>query len=528
MARFPALALWLLALAGAAAAQSAPRRVVVGSKTFAESYLLGEMFTLLLEAHTDLEVEHRSGLGGTLVCHEALLAGELHVYPEYTGTAWSVVLGERGKITDPLRAFLHVQARYRDELDLHWLAPLGLNNTYAIAMRRERAEALGVRTLSELAAKGGALRGGFSSEFMNRPDGYPGLVEAYGLALAEARGMEHALAYEALVQGQTDVVDAYSTDGTLLGHDLLVLADDRGFFPPYNAAPVVEGELLRAEPQVRRALERLAFRLPDERMIALNHAVEVEHRPIRDVAREFLEAEGLLEAELGTAARDGGPQGFLAFFLARRAETLRLLGEHLLLTGASVLLAALVAVPLGIVAARRRLVAQVGLGTAGVLQTIPGLALLAFLIAVPGLGLTARSAVVALTLYALLPILRNTYTGLREVDPTLVDAARGLGLTERQILWRIQLPLATRTILAGIRTATVITIGFATLAAFIGAGGLGEPIVTGLSLRDLRLILAGALPAALLAVVADQVLGVVERVVTPRGLRVAARLGAER
>ena len=182
-----------------------------------------------------------------------------------------------------------------------------------------------------------------------------------------------------------------------------------------------------------------------------------------------------------------------------------------------------IAVPLGIYITRRPWAGRIALGGAGALQTVPSLALLALLIAVPGLGLTTRSAVTALTLYALLPILRNTFTGLREVAPDLVDAARGMGLTERQTLLRIQLPMATRTIMAGIRTATVITVGFATLAAFIGAGGLGEPIVTGLYLNDIRLILTGALPAALLALVADGLLGVVERRWTPAGLRIAER-----
>ena len=162
---------------------------------------------------------------------------------------------------------------------------------------------------------------------------------------------------------------------------------------------------------------------------------------------------------------------------------------------------------------------RVSLTLAGVVQTIPSLALLAFMIAVPWLGLSVRSAIAALLLYAVLPILRNTFTGLRDVDPDLVDAARGLGLTDRQILLRVRFPLATRTIMAGVRTATVISIGVATLAAFIGAGGLGEPIVTGLYLNDPGLILTGAVPAALLAIAADLGLGRLERRLVPRGLR---------
>ena len=198
----------------------------------------------------------------------------------------------------------------------------------------------------------------------------------------------------------------------------------------------------------------------------------------------------------------------------------RLVFEHLRLTGIAVLLAALIAVPLGIAATRRPLLRRIALGVASTLQTVPSLALLAFLITLPGFGLDGTTAVVALFLYALLPILRNTHAGLTAVDGELIEAARGLGLTPRQVLLRVQLPLATGTLLAGLRTATVTSIGVATLAAFIGAGGLGELIVEGLYLNDPRLILAGALPAALLALGADGLLGLLERRLTPRGLRI--------
>jgi osmoprotectant transport system permease protein len=332
--------------------------------------------------------------------------------------------------------------------------------------------------------------------------------------------MEHALAYEALAASAIDIVDAYSTDGKLLRYDLHILADDRGFFPPYHAAPIVRGALLRAHPEVREVLERLAYRLPDTTMIRLNYQVEVEGRGFDDVARAFLVGEGLLDP--GSRAPGIGADrtmAFIPFFIARWRTTLGLIGEHLVLTFASVLLAAAFAIPLGIWITRHRIAERISLGAAGIVQTIPSLALLAVMIAVPGLGLSVRSAIAALFLYALLPILRNTFAGLRDVDPSLIDAARGMGLTERQILLRIQLPIATRTVMAGLRTSTVISIGVATLAAFIGAGGLGEPIVTGLYLNDTNLILAGAVPAALLALAADFMLGRLERRLTPRGLR---------
>ena len=210
--------------------------------------------------------------------------------------------------------------------------------------------------------------------------------------------------------------------------------------------------------------------------------------------------------------------GFWPFLWSRRGETMVLVGEHLWLTAIAVALAMLVAVPLGIALTRNESLATPVLGAVGVIQTIPSLALLAFMIPFPGLGLGARSAIAALFLYALLPIVRNTYTGIREVDGDLIEAGRGMGLTDRQILLKVELPLATRTIMAGLRTATVISIGIATLAAFIGAGGLGDPIVTGLQLNDSFLILSGAIPAAILALVVDFGLGRLERVLIPRGL----------
>jgi osmoprotectant transport system permease protein len=508
---------------GAVAPQDeTPQRLVIGSKNFTESHLLGEMLALLAEAHTTLEVEHRSGLGGTLVCFTALVEGTIDLYVEYTGTAWAVVLDKPGRVADPLEAFLSVAAEYRERYDVEWLRPFGLNNTYVLAMREDLAEVLDVRTISDLAPHAADLRAGFSPEFLNRDDGWAALGPYYGIALGQVRGIEHALAYEALAAGEIDLVDAYSTDGKLLRYPLRTLEDDRGFFPPYNAAPTVRGETLRAHPELRAVLEQLAFRIPDDVMIRLNYAVEEEGRGFREVAAEFLVEQGLLDAEFDIGPDVTAGRGTFAAFLAGRSgETLRLGWQHIQMTLAAVFLAIVLAVPLGIAITRSRFGERLALGAAGALQTIPSLALLVFMIAIPGLGLSARAAVAALFLYAILPILRNTHTGLRDVDPDLIDAARGMGLTPRQILLRIQLPLATRTIMAGIRTATVISIGVATLAAFIGAGGLGEPIVTGLYLADTWLILSGAIPAAALALAADYGLGSIERRLTPRGVRIA-------
>lgn len=514
--RLPLFALLgaLVLASGAAAAQ-----LTVGSKTFAESRLLAEMMAQLIEARTTHTVDRRLGLGGTKICHEALLSGEIDLYAEYTGTGWAIQLARKEQVRDPTRTFLLVSRAYRKKWDLEWLMPFGFNNTYAMAMQESTAERLGATRVSQLGPHLAALKVGVSHEFLNRQDGFQGLAEAYDFEIpAGLRGMEHGLAYEGLRSGTVDLVDAYSTDGKLLRYKVRILEDDRGFFPPYHAAPVLRGETAREHPEVREVLETLGFRLSDDRMRRLNYKVEVEGGGFAAVAREFLTQEKLLEDVDPDDVRRSGRRGLGEFLWERREETVQETGTHILLTAVAVLLAIAVAVPLGLFLTRYEALAPTVLGITGVIQTIPSLAMLAFMIPIPGLGLGARSAVAALFLYALLPILRNTYTGIREVDADLIEAATGMGLRDRDILWRIELPLATRTIMAGIRTATVISVGVATLAGFVGAGGLGDPIITGLQLNDSRLILSGAIPAALLALLVDFLLGRLEDWLTPQGL----------
>jgi len=501
-----------------ATADEADRPIVIGAKSFPESRLLAEIMAQTITSHTGREVERRINLGGTQLVYTALTAGDIDGYVEYTGTGWAVLLDRTDRPVNALHAYDTVARFSATELDLTWLAPFGFNNGYALAVRQDTADALGVRTMSDLAATGD-LEIALSHEFMNRDDGWPGVVEAYGFD-AEPRGIEHGLSYGALAAGEIDVTDTYTTDGNLARYDLVLLIDDRGFFPPYDAAPVLRTEVAEAYPDVVDAIGRLAFRIDDATMQGLNARVEVDGEAFEAVAHDWLTSEGLLgehAIELGEMSTARGDDGFFAYASGQLGVLAARTAEHLLMTALAVLLAVLVAVPLGI-AATRRPGLKVVVTLAGIIQTIPSLALLALLIPVPGLGLGVRTAVVALVLYALLPILRNTSTAIEEVDPTLVEAARGMGLTDRQVLTRVQLPLAASTILAGVRTAAVIAVGFATLAAFIGAGGLGEPILTGLQLNDARLILAGAVPAALLAVAVDAGFAVLERRLVPRGM----------
>jgi osmoprotectant transport system permease protein len=499
--------LLLLALQAAA-----PRPVVVASKPFGESYILAEMFARLLEAR-GIAVDRRPGLGATEIAFRAIRSGDADVYPEYTGTGLLAILGEQ-PVSDPRKVFDRVSREFHRRWSARWLPPLGFENTYAIAVRRETADRHGLATLSDLARVGGTLRAGLTPDFIGRPDGLPGLARAYGVRFAEVRALLPAVKYQALAAGEVDVIDGYSTDGLIARYDLVVLRDDRRFFPPYEAAALVSGELVARHPAAIAALTELSSRLDEATMRRLNRRLEVDGEPVGRIAGDALAALGLTAAgaeATGPARRDEG--SFLGYLWERRAQLSGMARRHLLLVVLSLAAAIAAAVPLGLALERVPRGAEIVVRGAGVLQTLPSIALLAFMI--PLLGIGVLPAVVALFLNSPYPILRNTYTGVRDAAPDAVAAGRALGMTPRQILGYIRLPLAAPVIMAGIRTAAVINVGTATLAAFIGAGGLGDPIAAGLALSDTRMILSGAVPAALLALGVDGVLGVVERVVRP-------------
>jgi len=492
--------------------------LVVGSKNFSESRLLGEIFAQLLEATTGEPVERRFNLAGTAICFRALQAGEIDVYPEYTGTGLVTLLEEPagGSQSEVLQ---RVRSEFRRRWDLHWLMPLGFENSYELAVPRAIAERFELTNISELSEIAGELRAAFGYEFQEREDGLVGLRRVYGLQPGSVAGMQQTLKYEAAGSGRVDLLDVYTTDGLILVHDLVVLEDDRGVFPPYEAAPLVNGESLRREPELFAALLQLGGSLPEARMRELNRRVEVDQEPVEAVATDFLVSAGLLAEGTGTRQRRSTSGGRSLWTVLRdnRSELLRRTLEHLGLSGLSLLLAALLAIPLGMSLADSPQLAERVVRGVGLLQTIPSIALLAFMI--PLLGVGATPAIAALFLYGLFPILRNTVTGIRGVDTAVAESAEALGMTRAQLLFQVRFPLATPVILAGVRTAAVINVGTATLAAFIGAGGLGQPIVAGLQLNDSAIILSGALPAAALAWGVDGALAVVERAVRPAGLR---------
>ncbi|NVM75612.1 osmoprotectant transport system permease protein [Duganella sp. SG902] len=486
----------LMLCAGAAAAADT---LHIGSKRFTESYILGEMLAQVAAPHA--RVEHLQGLGNTAIVLAALQAGRIDVYPEYVGTIDLEILKHQQPTS---------MERMRKELAAMGLGvavPLGFNNTYALAMR---GGADAPHKLSELAGRG-QLRFGLSHEFIGRADGWQGLAARYGLT-QRPEGLDHGLAYDALKARQVDVIDIYSTEPRIAQYGLRVLEDDRGYFPRYDAVLLYRLDAAQRFPAAWKAISQLEGRISEADMIAMNAAAEIDGKSFARVAADWLAAHPLSGAAASTAPatrRDG--------LLAKVFDDnlWRLTRQHLTLVLVAVGFACLIGVPLGILAAALPRLRQLVLGLTGMLQTVPSLALLALLIPLLGTIGTAP-ALVALVVYALLPIVRNTCTGLLQVRKGLKLAAQALGLRPMQRLLHVDLPLALPVILAGVKTAAVMSVGTATIAAFIGAGGYGERITIGLALNDNDMLLAGAIPAAVLALLTQGLFELLERTVTNR------------
>lgn len=493
-ARLPAvglLAAWLLACAAPAGGAA----VRVGSKKFTESVILGEIAAQLVR-HAGDSPTHRKELGGTRVLWNALLSGEIDAYPEYTGTiAYELLAGRGLEAEDRMRAAL-------EGMGIRMSRSLGFNNTYAIGMKEEAAARLGIRAISDLRAHPG-LRLFLTNEFMDRKDGWPSLRERYRLPHAAVRGLDHDLAYRALEAGQIEATDLYSTDAEILQHNLRVLEDDLEHFPAYRAVLLYRADLERRAPAAARALLSVEGRIATEDMIRMNALAKVDRVPEEIVASRFL------AEKLGVRSRVEAETAWRRFL--RHTE------EHLALVGLSLGAAIAAALPLGILAAKNAAAGQVILAVVGIIQTIPSLALLVFMI--PLLGIGGPPAVVALFLYSLLPIVRNTSAGLNGIPVEVRESSEALGLPPGARLRLVELPLASSAILAGIKTSAVINVGTATLGALIGAGGYGQPILTGIRLADTRLILEGAVPAALLALLVQGLFEIAERALVSPGLR---------
>ncbi len=479
--------------------------VTIGSKAFPESWILGEALAVLARRSGNAAVEHRSNLGGTEIVFAALESGSIDVYPEYTGTIAEVIVkgAARPSLAD-LRTALAPRGIGISE-------PLGFNDGYALAASPAAAGRLGLRTISDL-ARHPTLRLGLTHEFIGRRDGFEGLARHYGLGRSGVRGIQHELAYRALEEGAIDVTDIYTTDAEIARLGLVVLEDDRGFFPRYDAVLLYRKALEREAPGTLAAWNTLAGKIDEARMIRANARVVIQKQPFETAASALLDDAGFAVANAPVARPD------------RAREILRSTLEHLRLVAISLAAAIAIGVPLGVLATGSPFLAGLTLTAAGLLQTIPSLALLALLIPLFGVGMVP--ALVALFLYSLLPIVRNTYVGLTSIPPALEESARVLALKPATLLMRVRLPMASPSIMAGIKISAVINVGTATLAALIGGGGLGDPILSGIQLRRHDLILQGAIPAALLALGVQYGFDLIDRWVIPRGLRLPRDRGA--
>lgn len=477
-----------------ALAWAAPVRI--GSKQFTESVILGELARLNAQ-QAGVDARHQRELGGTSILWSALQHGAIDAYPEYTGTLTHELLRDVAPDADipALREKLK-------PLGIGITDTLGFSDTYAIGMQENRAAQLHISRISDLAMHP-ELRFGFSNEFMDRTDGWPGIRQRYGLAQTQVRGLDHTLSYRAVASGAVDAIDLYSTDAEIPYYHLRTLNDDRHYFPRYEAVFLYRLELEQSAPAFIAALRKLCGRIDVSSMQRMNAEVKLGGMRESDVAARFL-----------SISLVGGDGGFWQRLWQRTAE-------HVTLVALSLGMAVLLGIPLGILSARWKRAGQLVIGVTGILQTVPSLAMFVFMI--PLLGIGTWPAAAALFLYSLLPIVRNTHAGLIDIPLELRESAAALGLPGSVRLRRVELPMATRSILAGIKTAAVINVGTATLAALIGAGGYGQPILTGIRLDNIGLILEGAVPAAVLALLVQGLFEGVERWLTPRGLRLEAR-----
>jgi len=475
--------------------------VRIGSKSFTESVTLGEMATLL-GRHRGYTATHTRDLGGTQVLWGAMQKGEIDLYPEYTGTIRQSIY-EDSSLPDEEA----IRKRLAQDGVL-MTKSLGFSNTYQIAMSETLAKELNITKISDLRDHP-ELKFGVSSEFLDRGDGWPALKRAYELPQEDVRGMEHATAYQAIQGNDIEVMDVYSTDSKIRAYKLRVLEDDRSHFPRYDAVFLYRADLAERAPDFVAALERLEGKIDGEAMLGLNQKVELYHQSEVSVAAAFLESSLGVEVEFNEAT------------LWKRLWRSTL--EHLLLVVISLGAAICIAIPLGVIAAKKPLWGWFIVGVTEIIQTIPGLALLVLLAAAFGpIGLPMTGpmpAIIALFMYSLLPIIRNTQAGLQNVPQGLLESAEVLGLKPFARLRMIELPIASRLILAGVKTTAVINVGYAALGGLIGAGGYGQTIMTGLRKFSVPTMLEGAIPAALLAIVVKIGFELLEPTVVPKGLR---------
>lgn len=469
--------------------------ITISSKNFTESYILAEIITKKIKDNFPAQnIKSNLGMGGTGLLFSALKNGDIDIYPEYTGTIAEAILKrpELKAINEINKALLPIGLIITESL--------GFNNTYAFAVKQDVAEKYSLNSISDL-QKFPDLRFGFSYEFLKRSDGYYALAKKYNLKHKNVLGMQHSLAYEAIESASVDLIDVYATDAKIEKMGFRILKDDLKFFPRYDSVLLANIKFVERYPEIWKMLKALENHIDEPEMIRLNALVELEKYTFKESAGQFFQS----------SLRQIPKQNIKYGQIWTKTK------EHLFLVFVSLLLAIVVGVPLGYLATLSQVLKQTIFAVSGVVQTIPSLALLCFF--VPFLGIGTTPALTALFLYGLLPIVRNTYTGIDSIDAKLKETSQVLGLKRFQNLFWVELPLAMPSILSGIKTSAIINVGTATLAAFIGCGGLGSFIVTGLALNDMNIILHGAIPSAGLALILQGLFDVMDKLVIPKGIR---------
>lgn len=492
---------------------SEPTTICIGSKAFTESVILGELAAHLAR-HAGARVQHRAELGGTQIVWKALTSGEIDAYIEYTGTIREEILADVARSGTKLDSEDDMRRALADQ-KVTMSQRIGFNNTYALGMRRTVAEKLGIARISDL-KQHPELTLALSDEFVERKDGWNALVSAYGLPQTNIRVMDHNLAYRGLAKDSVQITDLYTTDPEIKYYDLIALEDDLGFFPMYYAVVLMRSDLKERAPDIVDALLHMEGLIDSNEMSDMSARVRLDRQLETVASGAFLNNKMHLSIALpttSTAAQVG------RFFSRIAQATL----EHLFLVLVSLSLAVLIAIPLGILASRNEHLGQTILGIVGVIQTLPSMALLVFVMpffALFEMGIGPAPAILALFLYSLLPIVRGTYAGIQQIPASLRESAEVIGLDAKARLRLVEFPLALPSILSGIKTAAVINVGTATVGALIGAGGYGAPILTGIRLDDLALILQGAIPAALMALAVQYGFGKLEQRIVSPGLQI--------
>ncbi|MCF8240078.1 MAG: ABC transporter permease subunit [Melioribacteraceae bacterium] len=496
MMRLVIISISIILIANACSSKNT-NQIVIGSKKFTESVILGEVLTQYMNSK-DFKAEHKSQLGGTRILWSALLKGEIDIYPDYTGTIIQEILSNKQINTwDELRSTLA-------DFNVGISEPVGFNNTYAIGMNKQLASKLGISKISDLKNHPDLIIG-FTNEFMDRSDGWSSLRSAYNLPHQNVSGIDHDLAYKGLAENSLDVIDLYSTDAEIDYYDLAVLEDDLNHFSEYRAVYLyrIDSELIESSIDCINGFHN---EISEEEIRGLNKLVKIDKESEKSAASKYLLNKFGIRSSFEKET-----------FSSRLIKNTY---DHLLLVSVSLFAAILISIPLGIFSYRKERLGKIILGSVGVIQTIPSLALLVFMI--PFFGIGEVPAIAALFLYSLLPIVRNTYLGFQDISIQVRESAMVLGLSKRAILKKVELPIASRSILSGIKTSAVINVGTATLGALIGAGGYGQPILTGIRLDNISLILEGAVPAAILALFVQGIFDLFEKIIVPKGLQIKA------